>query len=318
MRLLPLLLLAACGGAIRTVPAERAVPATSPVHVDLDAPGPVRHQVTVSGRGAVALSGLVDLTDPKAAHLEDGDHPIVVPVHVFVHPTAGAFVIDTGMPQGELASRGLVKKRFSQFETEKPLAAILAELDAPLAGVLLTHNHPDHVFGLPDVPMDVPVFVGPGDERPDGFMMKLAWGTMRRGLGDRPLHRWTFEDRAGVGPVPHAVDIVGDGTLWALHVPGHTPGSTAYLARTPDGPVLVTGDCSHTRWGWDHDVPPGSFTMDHGENVESLAWLRALEAAHPGLRVEVGHELGEGTPPASAIDDAAARTSGSAPRDARH
>ena len=44
--------------------------------------------------------------------------------------------------------------------------------------------------------------------------------------------------------------------------PGHTRGSTAYLVRTPQGPVLLTGDACHTRWGWEHDVEPGNFSGD--------------------------------------------------------
>jgi glyoxylase-like metal-dependent hydrolase (beta-lactamase superfamily II) len=84
--------------------------------------------------------------------------------------------------------------------------------------------------------------------------------------------------------------VFGDGSLWALLVPGHTPGSTAYLARTTKGPVLLTGDTCHTRWGWEHDVAPGSFTADHAANVESLKRLRALVAEHPAIDVRLGHQ----------------------------
>jgi N-acyl homoserine lactone hydrolase len=54
--------------------------------------------------------------------------------------------------------------------------------------------------------------------------------------------------------------------------------------------VLFTGDASHTRWWWDHGVPPGWFTSDEGAGTASLDALRALVAAHPAIRVEVGHE----------------------------
>ena len=89
----------------------------------------------------------------------------------------------------------------------------------------------------------------------------------------------------------YAIDIIGDGSLYALRAAGHTPGSTAYLARTTEGPVLFTGDCSHTRWGWDHDVAPGTYTADHKTNTASLSALRKLAAAHPSIAVEVGHEV---------------------------
>ena len=85
--------------------------------------------------------------------------------------------------------------------------------------------------------------------------------------------------------------MIGDGSLWALSMPSHTPGSTFYLARTTDGPVLLTGDTCHTRWGWDHAVTPGTYTADHGVNSESLGQLLALAELAESTTVYVGHGL---------------------------
>ena len=94
------------------------------------------------------------------------------------------------------------------------------------------------------------------------------------------------------------IDVFGDASFWAIWTPGHTPGSTAYLARTPRGPVLFTGDTSHTSWGWENDVEPGTFTFDHEKNRQSLAQLRALVKEHPRIDVRLGHQvLGEGSRP---------------------
>lgn len=286
--IVPLLLLSACGGSLRTVDYQ-PLPAAP---VSLDAPGPVGHEVVVSARWAVDRSGVIDMKDPKAAELEGGKQDIVLPVHVLTHPTAGVFVIDTGVPRGETPLRGVIKAFAKGIETVEPLADILERQDAALSGVLLTHNHVDHVLGLVDVPLEVPVHIGAGDEEPVGVTGKLTFPTFRRALGDRSLTTWNFDgpEVIDLDGVP-AIDIVGDGSLYALAAPGHTPGSTAYLARTPEGPVLFTGDCSHTLWGWDNDVTPGTYTHDHDGNAESLAALRSLAAAHPAMKVEVGHEL---------------------------
>ena len=85
-------------------------------------------------------------------------------------------------------------------------------------------------------------------------------------------------------------DLFGDGTLFAILVPGHTAGSVAYVARTPRGPVLFTGDTSHARWGWEHGVSPGRFSSDRARNAASLAALRGLAARHPALDVRLGHQ----------------------------
>lgn len=49
--------------------------------------------------------------------------------------------------------------------------------------------------------------------------------------------------------VGDVVDIFVDGSAFAISVPGHTPGSTAYVLRATKGPILLTGETCHTRWG---------------------------------------------------------------------
>lgn len=236
------------------------------------------------------MKGLVDLSHPAAAQLPRGDTDIVLPVHVLIHRTAGGFIVDTGVPRGESPARGLVRWFVRDIEPVEPLGDILARQPASLAGVLLTHTHLDHVLGLVDVPDSVPIHAGAGDEGPSTFSHRLSFEVFRRGLGERALTTWDFErDGVDLGGV-RGIDIVGDGSLFALDAHGHTPGSTAYLARTTGGLVRLTGDGSHTRWGWDRDVTPGTYTADHEANAESLAALRGFVAAHPGTVVYVGHE----------------------------
>jgi hypothetical protein len=54
--------------------------------------------------------------------------------------------------------------------------------------------------------------------------------------------------------------------------------------------VLLTGDCSHTRWGWDNGVEPGTYTGDQPQNAVSLARLRRLVAEHRSVSVRLGHQ----------------------------
>jgi glyoxylase-like metal-dependent hydrolase (beta-lactamase superfamily II) len=86
------------------------------------------------------------------------------------------------------------------------------------------------------------------------------------------------------------VDVFDDRTVWALHVPGHSPGSTAFLVRTTTGPVLLVGDASHTSWGWNHGVEPGTFSDDTRRSAQSLAKLRSFVARFPQIEVRLGHQ----------------------------
>ncbi|PTL85757.1 MBL fold metallo-hydrolase [Vitiosangium sp. GDMCC 1.1324] len=266
----------------------------------IDQPGPVTLETVASCDWQVDRSGLINLEHPRAkeAGLKDGPEAIQVFFHVLRHPTRGTFIVDTGVEKAlrdqpdKAAVRGLVAS-FLKRETMKfndPLGDWLARQQEPLQGVFLTHLHLDHIMGMPDVPAGTAVYTGPGEASDSSFMNMLAQGTANRQLeGKAPLSEWAYQPDA-TGRFAGVLDIFGDGSVWALWVPGHTPGSTAYVVRTPQGPVLLTGDASHTRWGWEHDVEPGTFSADIPKSADSFARLRKLAAEHPTLDVRFGHQ----------------------------
>ncbi|NTX41356.1 MBL fold metallo-hydrolase [Myxococcus sp. CA033] len=266
----------------------------------LDEPGPVELESVTSSDWAVARSGLINLNHPtaKAAKLEDGDEPIQVFFHALRHPTKGLFIVDTGIETAlrdapeKAAMQGIVASAMNleKLKVHQPLGEWLSKQPQPLAGVFLTHLHLDHLTGMADVPAGTPVYSGPGEAETRAFLNVLIKPNTDRALaGKAALSEWTYAAETG-GLFEGAVDIFGDGSVWALWVPGHTPGSTAYLVRSTKGPVLLLGDASHTRWGWEHDVEPGTFTADATRGTESFKKLRAFAAAHPNVAVRFGHK----------------------------
>jgi N-acyl homoserine lactone hydrolase len=266
----------------------------------IDEPGPIEVETVVSAEWVASRSGLINLDAPKAkaAGLTDGDEPVEVYFHVVRHPRSGTFIIDTGVERAlrdapeKAATRGIIAREMhvEKMVHKKPLLDWIAQEREPLRGVFFTHLHMDHVSGAPDLPKQTPIYAGPGETTARSFMNLFTQGTTDRTLeGLPPLSEWSYKadpDGRFVG----VVDVFGDGSFWALWTPGHTPGSTAYLARTARGPVLFTGDTSHTRWGWENDVEPGSFTADHAKNAESLSRLRRLAKEHPAIDVRLGHQ----------------------------
>jgi glyoxylase-like metal-dependent hydrolase (beta-lactamase superfamily II) len=265
----------------------------------LDQPGPIELESIDSADWEAPLSGLLSLDHPtaKTARLVERPEPIQVVLHVIRHPARGTFIVDTGVERAvhdpeRAATRGLVAnvmKVEEKLVVRTDLATWL-ERSGPLAGVFLTHLHLDHVMGLPDVPPATPLYAGPGETTPrslQNIAMRASYGRLLR--GHAPLGEWRFEPDAA-GRFDGVVDVFGDGSLWALWVPGHTPGSTAFLVRTVRGPVLLTGDASHTRWGWENDVEPGSYSLDPEQSAASFHKLRAFAAAHPNIEVRVGHQ----------------------------
>jgi N-acyl homoserine lactone hydrolase len=276
--------------------ADLGVPSTNDaMEKVLDTPGPVTVETVIGADWAVTRAGLVNLDDPKAraAHLTDGDEPIVIQLHAIHHPTRGTFLVDTGVeravrddPKKSALGSGVIVSQVLHIEKIKvrtDTASWIASHEKP-AGVLLTHLHTDHVSGMRDVPNDVPVYTGPGEARGrttlNWFVQPITDAALE---GKGPLRELRF----GADGV---LDLFGDGTVWAIWVPGHTEGSVAYVARTPKGPVLMTGDACHTAWGWKNGVEPGTFSENRPESKKSLERLEQLAARHPTMDVRLGHQ----------------------------
>lgn len=266
----------------------------------LDQPGPILLETINSADWSVPLAGLLNLNSPAAiqAGVKDRDEPIQVYAHVLHHPLFGNYLVDTGVSKKLVDDPGregvswLIQKvmHLEKIQLRKSTSVIVQGMGRKLSGVFFSHLHLDHISGLPDISNDVPLYVGATESTATSFKNMFVRGTSDRLLADKqPLQEWHFT------PDPQnkfdgIIDVFADGSVFAISVPGHTTGSIAYLIRTTRGPVLLTGDTSHTRWGWEHTVEPGDFTDNTERNLESLKRLKELVARHPQIEVRLGHQ----------------------------
>ncbi|HEV8366279.1 MAG TPA: MBL fold metallo-hydrolase [Gemmatimonadaceae bacterium] len=106
----------------------------------------------------------------------------------------------------------------------------------------ITHAHRDHIGGWPNVRAarfvlglaELPYFIGTAQ-----YQGLVPSGVERVSVTERPK----ASDIAVVGISQDTAFALGSDTLWAFLVPGHTPGSTAYLFRG----ILFGGDAVNYR-----------------------------------------------------------------------
>lgn len=206
-------------------------------------------------------------------------------------------LIDAGLPRDSVRHIGWIANWFLEIDRKLKLRVATGDwLDGrrPEA-VFLSHLHFDHVMGLREIPKDVPVYAGPGDGAQENDLHMFIASASAAGLDGRPpLREWRFQADPD-GRLGGILDVYGDGSVFAIRTPGHTPGSTAYLVNAVDGVHLMTGDTVHSRAAWRNErIDMSAFDPDLKTLWASLAALQALAAAIPGIHVHPGHQALEG------------------------
>ncbi len=282
-------------------PSTLGVPrSSSAMEAHLDEPGVVEVETVVGADWIAPLGGLVNLDHPKAraAGLVDREEPIQIYLHALRHPARGTYLVDTGVERalrddpGSSAIGPLVRwqMKLDRLIVRTDTATWIGAQKQPPLGVFFTHLHVDHITGLPDVPRGALLYTGPGEAADSQFLYLFVRASTNAAFAGRPpIFEWPFQKDPD-GKLGAVTDIFGDEMVWAISTPGHTAGSTAYLVRTPKGPVLLTGDACHTRWGWENGVEPGGFSNNLEVSKRSLAELRSLVARHPQIDVRLGHQ----------------------------
>jgi glyoxylase-like metal-dependent hydrolase (beta-lactamase superfamily II) len=238
--------------------------------------------------------------DPASAKQAECDHAprdLAVLVHWVHHPRFGDFLIDAGFddsfakhpPYGNYTeamrlfnwANGVTNSQ----QPGKDLSAQLAHLNIHPRAVLFTHFHPDHTGGVPALDPQTEFIFGKNEA---SFLARAA--VANHFSGKTKLSSLDFSAAPTMAPLEACIDLLGDGSLWAISVPGHTDDDIAYLINGPD-PILLTGDASHFEWAFKAGVAPRGWNKEGTARAyQSLELLRNFAAAYPNVKVIYGHE----------------------------
>lgn len=189
-------------------------------------------------------------------------------VNAFLIADGDVTLIDSGLPK----------------RSERILAAVRdIGKGEPLANIAITHHHLDHTGSLAALvaATGAKVYVHPIDARivrgetpapapnPQGLLGRLAVALIAR-FGPKGVEPTAVDEEVEDGA---ELDIAGG--LKAVHAPGHTAGSLAFLMPRQGG-VLFAGDAAGHLFGR-LGTPLGLFTEDMAEARRSIGKLAKLE-----------------------------------------
>jgi N-acyl homoserine lactone hydrolase len=255
--------------------------------------------VTTFRTGVIHMDACLNL-DPASPKQADCDHvprDLAALVHWVHHPHFGDFLIDTGFddsfakhpPYGNYTEAmklfNWVNGVTNGQEPGADLSAQLALRDLHPKAVFFTHLHPDHTGGVPALGPQTEFIFGKAEA---GFLARAA--VANHFSGKSKFSGIDFSVAPAMAPLGPGVDVFGDGSFWAISVPGHTDDDIAYLINGAM-PVLLTGDASHFAWAFKAGVAPRGWNKaGTARGYVSLEQLRAFAKAYPHVRIIYGHE----------------------------
>jgi glyoxylase-like metal-dependent hydrolase (beta-lactamase superfamily II) len=245
---------------------------------------------------------------------DGGLAPAVFPAlaALIVHPDEGPILFDTGYDPAFFAATDPFPERLYRWATPvrlEPGEAVADQLPrfgfAPgdIRAVVVSHFHGDHVAGLTRIPNARVVCARAGLEQ---VRRKGRFARVRNGVlgalapDDIDARAIFFEDRPQVplspdlAPFETGADLFGDGSLLAVHLPGHCPGHWGLLVRQTDDRVrFLIADAAWSSGAVRDDVPPPRLTTallgETGAYRETLHALHQLWTRNPEVVVTPSH-----------------------------
>lgn len=216
---------------------------------------------------------------------------IWLPVFSFyIEHSRGKFLFDTGWhremsPEGVYDKRAQIKSlgswflyqinqgRIARGEAIDEQLAQLGVKPEDLDCVLLSHLDCDHANGLRQVAAAKRILVSRAEMEGTRRFNPQIWIRFQK--------RWwegtgieTFDWNGEEGPVRKSYDVLGDGSLQMINIPGHSEGLCALKITNAEGKyVLLFADGGYATKSW-RDMITSGITLDKRLQRQSLQWIR--------------------------------------------
>lgn len=239
--------------------------------------------------------------------------PVDFPALAFLirHPDEGQILFDTGYDPAFWHATQSFPERLYRWTTPPQLApgealadqlAAIGVMPGDIRHLVLSHFHADHMAGTHRFP-NARIHAAQS-----GWQVMCAgsrFAGVRRGmlraLAPRDFLarvRW-FEDAASIAlpadcaPFSDSCDLLGDGSLRAVPLPGHCPGHWGLLLRDDAGLHFLVADAAWSSAAIRTDTPPPRLTAtllgDAATGRATLHDLHLLSQRNPDIRLTPSH-----------------------------
>jgi glyoxylase-like metal-dependent hydrolase (beta-lactamase superfamily II) len=245
-----------------------------------------------TGTVIINKKGTLNPEHPLAQDIKDEELEVPILAYWIHNEKQGDYLLDAGLDKSYYQDpRGGIKKPLAEEFIQKKDQNIKFHIEKniiQLKAVFLSHLHPDHIAGIRELPKNIPYVIGKNEfeeYKPENY------GNFLKNL--KILYEIDFSKKDGISPLGPRVDLLGDGSLWAISTPGHTPGHISFLINSYNGPVFLTMDACFIHENLEKKVAPSSYTWNVKLAQKTLEKIIQFLKEYPQVKVLCGHECKE-------------------------